>query len=52
MPATLSPLTAKISDISGLIPVNKPRGMTSKDVSRALIRRFGKIKIGNTTYRS
>lgn len=35
------------SDVSGLIAINKPRGMTSKDVSRALIRRFGKIKIGH-----
>lgn len=35
------------SEISGLIPINKPRGMTSKDVSRVLIRRFGKIKLGH-----
>jgi tRNA pseudouridine55 synthase len=40
-----SPLTSP--DISGLIPVNKPVGMTSKDVSRVLIKRFGKIKIGH-----
>jgi tRNA pseudouridine55 synthase len=35
------------SDISGLIPINKPRGITSKDVSRILTRRFGKIKLGH-----
>jgi len=35
------------SDFSGLIPINKPRGITSKDVSRALLRRFGKIKLGH-----
>jgi tRNA pseudouridine55 synthase len=35
------------SEISGLIPINKPRGMTSKDVSRVLVRRFGKIKLGH-----
>jgi tRNA pseudouridine55 synthase len=35
------------SEISGLIPINKPRGMTSKDVSRLLMRRFGKIKLGH-----
>ena len=34
-------------DFSGLIPINKPRGITSKDVSRALLRRFGKIKLGH-----
>ena len=35
------------SELSGLIPINKPRGITSKDVSRALMRRFGKIKLGH-----
>lgn len=37
----------KKPEISGLIPVYKPIGMTSKDVSRALVRRYGKIKIGH-----
>jgi len=32
---------------SGLIPINKPRGISSKDVSRALMRRFGKLKLGH-----
>ena len=36
-----------LSDISGLIPVHKPAGITSKDVSRAIIKRFGKIKLGH-----
>ena len=34
-------------DISGMIPILKPRGMTSKDVSRILLRRFGRLKIGH-----
>lgn len=34
-------------DISGLIPIFKPVGMTSKDVSRVLMKRFGKIKLGH-----
>lgn len=33
--------------LSGIIPVFKPPGMTSKDVSRVLQRRFGKLKIGH-----
>lgn len=36
-----------MSDVSGIIPINKPRDMTSKDVSRAINRRFGKIKLGH-----
>jgi len=32
---------------SGLIPINKPRGISSKDISRALTRRFGKLKLGH-----
>jgi tRNA pseudouridine55 synthase len=30
-----------------MLPVYKPSGMTSKDVSRRLLRRFGKLKIGH-----
>jgi tRNA pseudouridine55 synthase len=33
--------------LSGLIPVNKPVGMTSKDVSRLIMKRFGKLKLGH-----
>lgn len=35
------------SALSGLIPVNKPVGMTSKDVSRILVKRFGRLKLGH-----
>ena len=35
------------TELSGLIPVNKPTGMTSKDVSRVIVSRFGKLKIGH-----
>ncbi len=31
----------------GIIPIYKPVGMTSKDISRRLIRKFGKIKMGH-----
>jgi tRNA pseudouridine55 synthase len=34
-------------EISGMIPLLKPRGMTSKDVSRVLLKRFGRLKIGH-----
>ena len=33
--------------LSGLIPVNKPVGMTSKDVSRLIVKRFGRLKLGH-----
>ncbi len=33
--------------IDGLIAVNKPAGMVSKDVSRWLTRRIGKVKLGH-----
>jgi tRNA pseudouridine55 synthase len=33
--------------LSGLLAVNKPRGMISKDVSRWLIQRLGRVKIGH-----
>ncbi len=36
-----------VNDISGLIPVRKPAGITSKDVSRVITKRFGKIKLGH-----
>jgi tRNA pseudouridine55 synthase len=38
---------AQYSDISGMIPLIKPAGMTSKDISRALLRRFGQLKLGH-----
>lgn len=41
------PFSAIHPEISGLIPIYKPIGMTSKDVSRVLTRRFGKIKLGH-----
>ncbi|MCX6116910.1 MAG: tRNA pseudouridine(55) synthase TruB [Proteobacteria bacterium] len=34
-------------DYSGLLPINKPLGMTSKDVSRVILRKYGKLKIGH-----
>ena len=36
-----------MNKVSGLLPIFKPTGMTSKDVSRTLTRRFGKIKMGH-----
>jgi tRNA pseudouridine55 synthase len=33
--------------IHGLLPINKPLGLVSKDVSRKLIRKFGKLHIGH-----
>jgi tRNA pseudouridine55 synthase len=33
--------------IHGLLPINKPLGLISKDVSRKLIRKFGKLHIGH-----
>lgn len=34
-------------DLSGLLPIFKPSGMTSTDVSRALRKVFGKLKLGH-----
>jgi tRNA pseudouridine55 synthase len=34
-------------EISGLIPVYKPAGMSSKDVSRVITKRFGRVKLGH-----
>ena len=33
--------------LSGLLPIYKPTGMISKDVSRILQRNFGKLKLGH-----
>ena len=33
--------------ISGLLPINKPEGMITKDVSRLLERRYGRFKLGH-----
>lgn len=34
-------------NVDGLLPVNKPEGMVSKDVSRWLVKRFGRLKLGH-----
>ncbi len=34
-------------DCTGVLPINKPRGMTSKDVSRVLQRIVGRVKMGH-----
>jgi tRNA pseudouridine55 synthase len=36
-----------MQQLSGLLPVNKPTGMVSKDVSRWLVKRLGKLHIGH-----
>lgn len=41
------PILSDISQISGLLPINKPLGLVSKDVSRKLVRKFGKLHIGH-----
>lgn len=33
--------------IDGVLPIHKPLGMTSKDVSRWLMKRIGKVKMGH-----
>jgi tRNA pseudouridine55 synthase len=33
--------------VDGLLPIHKPLGMVSKDVSRWLVRRFGRLKLGH-----
>lgn len=33
--------------VDGLLPIYKPQGMISKDVSRWLVRRFGRLKLGH-----
>jgi tRNA pseudouridine55 synthase len=43
----LSESTLAGSAISGLLPVAKPKGMTSKDVGRMLERKLGKLKMGH-----
>ncbi len=40
-------ITSPLQSMSGMLVVNKPLGMISKDVSRWLQRRFGKLKIGH-----
>lgn len=37
----------KLQEFHGLLPVRKPSGMVSKDVSRFLIKHLGKVKIGH-----
>lgn len=37
----------KLNSVSGMLVINKPVGMISKDVSRWLVKRFGKLKIGH-----
>jgi tRNA pseudouridine55 synthase len=34
-------------DLNGLLPVNKPAGVVSKDVSRWLVKRLGRLKLGH-----
>ncbi len=38
---------SRFSGINGLLPVNKPAGLVSKDVSRWLVKRVGKVKLGH-----
>lgn len=38
---------SSFSGLSGLLPVNKPAGIVSKDVSRWLVKRLGKVKLGH-----
>ena len=33
--------------LNGLLPIHKPRGMISKDVSRQLVRKYGRMKLGH-----
>jgi tRNA pseudouridine55 synthase len=33
--------------VDGLLPIHKPQGMVSKDVSRWLVKRFGRLKLGH-----
>lgn len=35
------------AQLSGLLPVNKPPGLISKDVSRWLVKRLGRVKLGH-----
>ncbi len=41
------PNPSSFSGLSGLLPVNKPAGIVSKDVSRWLLKRLGKVKLGH-----
>ena len=43
----MSPSLSRTAPIDGLLLVYKPRGVTSKDVSRWFQRRLGKIKMGH-----
>lgn len=36
-----------LSGLSGLIPVNKPKGITSTEVSRLVSKKFGRLKLGH-----
>jgi tRNA pseudouridine55 synthase len=40
-------VAVKAKDVHGLLPVNKPVGMVSKDVSRWLEKRLGRLHIGH-----
>ncbi len=40
-------MASSTEPIHGLLPINKPLGLVSKDVSRKLIRKFGKLHIGH-----
>lgn len=39
--------TARGSELHGLLAVNKPIGLVSKDVSRWLVKRFGRLRLGH-----
>lgn len=45
--AFASPRREALRGVSGMLVVHKPRGMISKDVSRWLERRVGKVKLGH-----
>jgi len=47
MPSTPLDASTGSSGYHGLLPIYKPKNLVSKDVSRWLIRRFGKLKIGH-----
>ena len=40
-------MSATILNPTGVLPIHKPRGMTSKDVSRVLQRILGRVKMGH-----
>ncbi len=39
--------TYSLHDTNGLLPIYKPKGLVSKDVSRILTRKFGKLTLGH-----